>query len=417
MEPAVELLHPKTANGRNNCNNKNRDNNSNDTVDFYPVDSGQGIKGEFWPTIPDEHWNFMPRTYSPWNSPYSWCGTAEDYNDNTPAGLIFVKVHKAASSTLAGVNLRIAHNYGRCRWRTTNSYTQSNVDNTSMEETTTKCHSHEVHDDSQRFHQRDSTRSFMYTSIRDPTQRALSWIFYVASNRGKNLTDAYILEKLQDRTYFTAGIVSNSQIHSFRNEAGAQVGYLHTGPRVEHPLWSTDHPQTIMNLSLSISRVAEVLQQYDLILIVERLHESLVVLQLLLGLNTSDILYLSAKQSGAYSYSFRPNPGCHLISKSFITPAMATFLSSGQWYAQNYQDFLLYKAANASLDLTINSLGRKRFNKALTKYKTMMESAKVCDDEAITPCTSEGVEQNETNCYHKDWGCGYPCLDRIFGIC
>ena len=124
---------------------------------FYPVDSGQDKV--FWPFIPEEHWEYMPRVFSAWNSTYPWCGSS---GGSRNTGLILVKVHKAASSTLAGVNLRIAQHHG------------SNG---------TSCSSRQTHDDSRLFRRRDPERSFMYTSIRDPAHRAMSWIMYIASNQ------------------------------------------------------------------------------------------------------------------------------------------------------------------------------------------------------------------------------------------
>jgi hypothetical protein len=43
------------------------------------------------------------------------------------------------------------------------------------------------------------------------------------------------------------------------------------------------------------------MQQYDFIVVIERIQESLVVLQLLLHLETSDIIYPPSKISGKYS--------------------------------------------------------------------------------------------------------------------
>lgn len=92
------------------------------------------------------------------------------------------------------------------------------------------------------------------------------------------------------------------------------------------------------------------------------------------------------------------------------------YLSSPEWYASNYQDFLLYKAVNQSLDLTIEHLGKDRFERALREYQTMMKQAKQeCETKALFPCSTDGQPQlNKTNCYIRDWGCAYDCLDRLF---
>ena len=399
----IELINPHNDDRDEEKINMKDGNNARETaIDsnaFYPVDSGQD--GAYWPIIPDEHWNFIPRVSSPWNSTrsHSWCGSEGDYDKDTLAGLIYSKNHKAASSTLAGVTLRAATNYGRRQAATNASGTQA-------------CASYQKHGNAQIFHRRDRARSFMYSSIRHPAHRAVSWIFYFGSISESNVDEEYVLSKLRDRKYHPMKI---------SKELGAQVQYMHTG--VDRPakaaLWTDGEPTKVQNLSLSISRVEDVMGQYDFIVIVERLHESLVVFQLLLGLNTSDILYLSAKTSGLYSYNTgRKYNGCHLLAKSFTTPAISAYLSSPMWYARNYDDYLLYLAANRSLDLTIDSLGRPRFNEALNKYENMMQDAKICEKETITPCTADGavVDEKERHCYVLDWGCGYPCLDRLFGI-
>jgi hypothetical protein len=185
------------------------------------------------------------------------------------------------------------------------------------------------------------------------------------------------------------------------------------------PLWNGTTPNKVRDLKLAKTRVAEVLQQYNFIVIVERIQESLVVLQLLLDLKTADILYLLSKLSGGFSFVFRPNPVCqHKLTKAPILPAVDAYLSSSHRYAQNYQEYLWYKAANQSLDLTIDNLGQTSFNKALAVYQQMMHKAKNCEDEAIFPCSLDRVhqEEDETDCYQKDWGCGYPCLVCRFGL-
>jgi len=149
------------------------------------------------------------------------------------------------------------------------------------------------------------------------------------------------------------------------------------------------------------------------------LDESLVVLQLLLGLDPTDIVYVPSKQSGGYSYVYGPEKfkGCHKLRKRKTLPhEVQKYLSSPEWYATNYQDFLLYKAVNQSLDMTIENLGRNRFDRALEKYQTMMKQAKEeCESEALFPCSVDGQPQlKRTNCYNRDWGCAYECLDRLF---
>jgi hypothetical protein len=51
------------------------------------------------------------------------------------------------------------------------------------------------------------------------------------------------------------------------------------------------------------------------------------------------------------------------------------------WYAQNYGDFVLHAAVNASLDNTIDSLGRDRFNEAFAQFLELKrQAADACAD-------------------------------------
>jgi Galactose-3-O-sulfotransferase len=338
---------------------------------------------DYWPVIPDQHWSCMTRAFVPWNNAtdldeqqHSWCHRWPKSGTSTSvatrdAGLTLIKVHKAASSTLAGVNMRIAHRYGNCK-------------------------SLQHHEDSRVYHNRSNgnannnavlaaaaeKKSFMYTSIRHPVHRAISWIFYTYSNEGiVSMTDELVLQRLRMRTYNPSGTGVPSDRNL--NEAGAQVGYMHTGQHLPHPLWDAKRPRVVQNFTTAMTRVQQVMNQYDFVVIVERLSESLVVLQLLLHLKPTDILYLSAKKSGGYSYNTKPNPGCHKLIKPHISPAVHDYLSSSQWMAQNYEDYLLYKAANASLDRTIAALGRRRFDQALAEYQALMLRAKECEESAI----------------------------------
>lgn len=48
---------------------------------------------------------------------------------------------------------------------------------------------------------------------------------------------------------------------------------------------------------------------------------------------------------------------CHKLKPKRVSPAVKAYLESPEWFARNYGDYLLYKAANQSLDATIENLG------------------------------------------------------------
>jgi hypothetical protein len=158
-----------------------------------------------------------------------------------------------------------------------------------------------------------------------------------------------------------------------------------------------------------------ILDEYNFIGITERMDESAVVLMMLLDLNMSDILFLSAKGKGGYDDAGHAGK-CTFIWKGFVTPAMQEFFESNEWQARVKADMALYQAANRSLDLTIDRLGRAKFQEYLAKY---LHAKQVlvhrCLSTVVFPCDEGGNrhERNETDCLWKDSGCGTSCLDQV----
>ena len=131
---------------------------------------------------------------------------------------------------------------------------------------------------------------------------------------------------------------------------------------------------------------------------------------MILHLPLSDILYLSAKQNGGY------DDHCFFIQPSNLTPGMKKYLESEEWQETIREDLELYKAANRSLDMTIDRLGRKEFEANLAKYKAALKEAdNRCRERTVFPCTKEGVKvpPPETDCLWSDAGCGAVCLDEV----
>ncbi|KAL7550985.1 hypothetical protein ACHAWF_014204 [Thalassiosira exigua] len=156
--------------------------------------------------------------------------------------------------------------------------------------------------------------------------------------------------------------------------------------------------------------VNNIMDDYDFIMPSKRFDEALVTLQLLLGLRTTDMLYFSSKSSGV-SYMIH-NHRCHLLKKSFLSEEVTRHLSSDEWFAKEYGDYLLVEA---SLDLTIEALGRDTFLQALNQFqraqKLMIEQ---CAESVYLPCSPDGKPQqkkSKKNCLRGDHGCGHPCIE------
>lgn len=172
-------------------------------------------------------------------------------------------------------------------------------------------------------------------------------------------------------------------------------------------------------LCVCFSRIethVSILTDYDFMIHVDRFHESIVVMQFLLGLQTSDILYFSAKKTNYTKANWvLYNKVCKKIRKLTVPPEV-TELSSKEWYSQNYGDYLLLEATSQSLDLTIDAIGRERFYKALDAFESMKKLIdKECANRVIFPCDGqiEQIEESKKDCYLKEFGCGYPCIDEF----
>ena len=159
------------------------------------------------------------------------------------------------------------------------------------------------------------------------------------------------------------------------------------------------------------------MDEYDFIGLVERFDESLVLLRLLLGLDAGDILYLPSKFSGAYTGA-KKKGGCMKIPDKIDFPEMKPYLDSPAWKHKNAFTNEIHAAINRSLDLTIDHVGRQKFEEALSEHRHLLElSKKLCGDKAFFPCSREGViqlEESKKSCYLKDHGCGYACLDDLY---
>merc|ERR1711862_554443 len=94
------------------------------------------------------------------------------------------------------------------------------------------------------------------------------------------------------------------------------------------------------------------------------------------NLRTNDILYLSSKVNGGnYRWGNTLKSKCIKLEKSFISSAVGEYPSSPFWINKNYGDYLLHAIVNGSLDMTIDSIGKARFDEALDSFRKMIPYA------------------------------------------
>ena len=162
---------------------------------------------------------------------------------------------------------------------------------------------------------------------------------------------------------------------------------------------------------------------YDFVGVVERFDESLVAMQLLLGLEASDILYFAVNRKEQWRKA-RLSRKKHVCRDSFDwevdlveEPSIREYLAQSEvWYAKNFGDYLLYHAASKSLDKTIEKIGEEYFAEELKKFRALKKRA----DEECSPifsCALDGTAQFEEADYDclsdGKIGCGYHCLDGL----
>lgn len=322
----------------------------------------------------------------------------EVYQETTNAtqGFLYMKPHKCASTTAAGINLRISRNVAK-RAKLNSELCDNRF-------------SHGVYGTdyfnairARRFSQRQPTKSFLWTILREPTQRYISFFFFRRVRNGFDASDQSFIEWLLNKnpahyylcTFKTTGFdCSPKSVDVMKSEAS--VSELN---------------------STIVDACNDILNEYDFIGVLERFDESIVVLMMLLGLSISDVLFLNGKVAGGFGPAVRPDQVCRRIPKSYVSTGMEEFFASDAWQRRISSDSLLYQAANRSLDLTIDRLGKEHVerNVALLRHAKNAVDAH-CSERIIMPCDTEGVpsrSNNETDCFVRDMGCGMDCLDEV----
>jgi len=321
------------------------------------------------------------------------------YQDTTRArvGLLFQKTPKCASTTSAGVALRIARNLAR-RMGVGTQYCESRF-----------THGSQGSDAywAMRFQKRDRQRSFLWTMIREPTSRYLSNYFYLCATHATSA---------KGKPAFGC---ENFQIYHGQQPDDFYLSYLSTrgfGTRSVIRMGSGQSRKKV------VREANLVVSEYDFIGIVERYEESLVVLMLLLDLRMSDVLYFSSKARGGLVVGQRGAARnapevCKRIEPTVVDRDLQTYLQSRRWKDRIRSDSLLYRTANRSLDLTIDSLGKELVDANVARLRHAQRTVtERCEGQVVMPCNREGdapLKGGTTDCVTRDWGCGFSCLDQV----
>ena len=148
----------------------------------------------------------MARIYQP-VPPMNWCidqRLSLDQLKRRPMGLCLLRIPHAASSTLKGINMRIATNFGK----------RAGIKS---------CIRHDTQDFGMYYPQRDKL-SFLWTFLRDPTERAMSHI-------GSRLSQIYLRERNRDDPNFNIADMGLGQqtLNLLQNSMDIRDGVLSEG--------------------------------------------------------------------------------------------------------------------------------------------------------------------------------------------
>jgi hypothetical protein len=294
----------------------------------------------------------------------SWCNSNNTNNNNHnnhnfSSGLLLVKVPKSASSTAAGIVLRIQeHHDCRVEWK---------------------------HRTAVNYADRNCSASFLVAPIRQPHSRALSNMsFHDISFHGKLRSTKPPSDKRKRK-----GLFNKAQFNFI-------LGYTTTDKNYTSSTLTTNdvnYTQSVNAIATGIWRqqVAAVIQSYDFLMVVERLDESLVTFAMLTGLPMTDMVTMSSKMTGMWYYTGRH---CMSLVSPVQSRGIQQFFQSPKWKIHHWADNLLHRAAAASLDQTVASLCADSVQQQVTGLRALRQTVEAaCANETMYPCSATGTPQ------------------------
>jgi hypothetical protein len=364
-----------------------------------------------------------------------------------PQGLMFSKTFKTGSSTATSVSLQIAHQVARREQRSL-LLSMQDASNTSRgrrihsSKSIPKCRVHMTHEvslENRLFSHRNATSSLLWTIVRNPVPRAISaFYFYKVGMDQVEPSDENIIAYLQGTRHQQA-IQLRLDRPSIKEEDGILIHDKNNDKQQQRRLVDDPMPDFVADLETNIhpSRVGyyksqvpeiirrEIMNRFDFVAVQDRLDESLVVFKLLLDLDDGDIIVLSSKRTGTYSWNWKkrlPVKECFQIpTVRPLSPAVLDYLQTNYTW-QNNADFLLHAVANQSLDWTIDHVvpgGRTVVEQHVQRHRQLQSLVQErCQHKAIFPCAGDGHYQEASthDCYFRDMGCGYRCIDNVLDL-
>jgi hypothetical protein len=127
------------------------------------------------------------------------------------------------------------------------------------------------------------------------------------------------------------------------------------------------------DMSNPVAAAKEIVGSYDFIGLVEESAKSLVLMQLLLGLDKFDILYHRSPLAGTITYFKDDNDRCGRVMNESPPQTVDEYLDSTDWYRDNAVEVEIYREVRKTIEATIDRIGRDRFDEALCEHKALMD--------------------------------------------
>jgi len=258
--------------------------------------------------------------------------------DNSNEGIFYVKVPKTSSSTLGHITTRFSMREARRQGFENSTYCE--VHNPMI-------HAYAIE---YRVADRNKLRSFLWTAVRNPTNRAVSHYGMLVKFGEETNDDKHFISRMRS---------------GFNYRGDFQLRYLATKKlNIKH------------TYEEYIDIIQNILDEYNFIGLYERLNESLVVLSMIMGMSITDVLY-----------DFRPShiTRCDSLSSdpSWLTSGMREYLET-EWNQEAKADFLLYNAVNKALDATIEKLGRRKVELKVANFERLMRIGTDLSNKIVT---------------------------------
>jgi hypothetical protein len=284
--------------------------------------------------------------------------------------LVFIKVEKCSSSTAGGIVRRIAAHYNLHGYRSSNWI---NI------EPGVWAH----HSQFRSLEKKISNLTlphFLLSVVRAPAERCLSAFYHFqVTRRGIKSTP-------------------NEKIKALRRCRDFIFNYIRTDK-------NSDDEKNFHFIK----------KNYNFIGLTERFDESMIVLAYKLNLTMNDILYIKSKDSNSSAidqfsgHAYQPHST--LLNEEV---EVKEFINSDEFRRNNFRDFELIKHVNKVLNKQIRKIGKQKFSRLLLEYQRLLGRANdLCSSPILAQYHNAVDITNVTDCYWRDNGCFYKCLDEI----